>query len=178
MFCYFWEIRMDRELAIIDKVTGEIVGDYKPKSKHRHYHYHLTFYSAYAKATKDASQLIIGQMDNKNRIALNKDKITTLAANYGISPSTIKMTACRMCSAGLMMRLAPALYFANPYYFTKTSIFRVEELRKEYSELLFSTCNKAKRDTPTQKEAKRVKQLETQIKDILANPSVNRILND
>ena len=160
---------------IYDPKSGEIIRDEKFAPTKRkikpHYHYHLTFYSAYAKATGDVSSLIIGQMDIENRIILDKDKLKIISNNYKISVGAIKMAASRMCQIGLMMRIAPALYFANPYYFTKTNVNRVDGLRKEYSEILFSTSNKAKRETPTEKEKKRITILNKQIKDILRDKS-------
>ncbi len=152
---------------IYNEQTNEIIRDeaFEPKKKTKHYHYYLTFYSALAKANKSLSStmlLILGQMDSKNKIVLDKEKLKILNSNYGVSVNALKMATSRMCKDGLMLRSASTIYFVNPYYFTKTSLYRIEDLRKEYSEILFNTKQKTK---PT--EIKRISVLEKQISDIL-----------
>lgn len=168
---------MDRKIILVDENTGEKIGDYKPKAaKHKNYHYHIVFYSSYTKATKDIPQLIIGQMDSNNKITLDGGKIKTLSCNYGLNPNTIRMTVCRMCNNGLMMRLSPTVYFANPYYFTKSNMHKVETLRREYAELLFDSrakTTKAKRINSINKQIGDIKRAKTdpvsRAKDILNN---------
>jgi len=158
----------ERKIILVDAETGEKIGDYRPKkAKERNYHYVLTFYSAYSKITEDVKMLIAGQMDVKNRVVLDKDKIEIMSRNYKITEWAIRAVVQRMLKAGLMQRITPTLYFINPYYFTKTNLNRVEELRKEYSELVFSIGKKEKKLTIEQKEQVRQKGLEKQIKDIM-----------
>ena len=160
---------MERKIILVDENTGEKIGDYTPKRK-PHYHYYLTFYSALASAKLNITfvmQIILGQMDTKNKIMLNTEKLRILSNNYGATNNAFKVAAHKMTSLGLMQRIGMGLYFANPYYFSKTNIGLVETLRKEYAEILFTTCNKAKRETPTQKESKRIRELENQIKNII-----------
>lgn len=158
----------DRKIILVDETTGEKIGDYTPrKAKSKHYHYYLVFYSGYAQAMGDIRHVLIGQMDADNKLTINAEKIRYIADNYKVKPSAVKMLMTRMTRDGLIMRISQGNYFVNPYYFTKTNIRKLESLRKEYSELLFSTCQKAKKETPTQKEAKRVRGLEKQINDII-----------
>jgi hypothetical protein len=150
---------------IYNKEDGEIIddSDYIPKKKH--YHYYLTFYSALGKANISLTgtmQVILGQMDGLNRVVLDLPKLVILSNNYKISKNALKIAAGRMCNDGLMQRTSPATYFANPYYFSKANLHRLEMLRREYSELLFDTKQRTKST-----EVKRVASLEKQIKDIL-----------
>ena len=169
--------------TIYDEVTGKVLRDekFEPTKRKPHYHYYLTFYSALTKADKSISStmlLILGQMDSKNRVLLDKNRLHTLSNNYDISDNALKMAASRMCNDGLMQRTAPALYFVNPYYFTKTNLHLIEQLRKEYSELLFNTKKKAKST-----EKKKITRIDKQIADInkaSKNPVdiANNILNN
>jgi hypothetical protein len=167
---------MSKELRqrIYDSATGEVIRDekFEPKKNKTHYHYYLTFYSALAKAGIDITatvQAILGQMDSKNLIVLNKDKIKILSNNYGRTQNAYKCAVNEMCSQGLAQRIGTALYFANPYYFTKTNVYRLNDLRKEYAELLFNTRLEVKPN-----EKKRLANLNKQIADIKKNDPVNQ----
>ena len=135
---------MERKIILVDENTGEKIGNYTPKRRPS-YHYHLTFYSALGKAGINLTatmQVILGQMDTHNKIILNKDKIRTLSNNYGFTANAIKVAAHKMVVQGLIQMLGSAIYFANPYYFSKANLQGLEELRQDYSQSLFETRRK------------------------------------
>jgi hypothetical protein len=141
-------MKMDSELAILNKKTGEILGDYNPKEARKQpYRYYLTFYAALTRAKISLTatmQVILGQMDGKNQISLHKQRLKILANNYDISINALKISISRMRRDNLIIRISPALYFANPYYFSKSNIANIENLRREYSEQLFATQKQKK----------------------------------
>lgn len=165
-------------IADIDTKTGEIIsirGDYTAKKKRvrkKNHHFYLTYYDTLTKAGKNLTapmQAILGEMDLQNRIEVDVDLLQTLSENYQIKISTLKVSMMRMCDVGLMMRLSKNRYFANPYYFTKTSEYQIGKLRDEYSQKLFEkkdSYSKNKTRT-TQREEKRIASFEKQIQDIL-----------
>jgi hypothetical protein len=170
---------MSKELRqrIYDSATGEVIRDekFEPKKNKPHYHYYLTFYSALAKAGVDITstmQAILGQMDYKNLIILNKDKLKILGNNYGKTPNALKCAINKMYNQGLLQRIDTALYFANPYYFSKTNVYKLEDLRKEYADLLFNA-----RQTVNPAEKKRISTLTKQLADIRNNNPVNQANN-
>ena len=135
---------MDRKIILVDENTGEKIGDYRPK-KRPNYHYHLTFYSALGQARINLSstmQIILGQMDTKNKLVLNADKISTLSNNYKLTGNAIKVAAHKMLVLGLMQKLGSAVYFINPYYFSKSNLQNLDELRQQYGQMLFETKRK------------------------------------
>lgn len=153
---------------IYDESTGEVIRDeeFKVTKKFKQSHYYLTFYTALSKSDINLTgtmQAILGQMDSKNRISLDKSRLHTLQSVYKKSPNAIRVACCRMCKAGLLQQTDVAFYFANPYYFSKSNINQLRNIRFEYLEYLYTR----KKEMPDQ-EVKRIAQLEKQIKDVLS----------
>ena len=168
---------MERKIILVDENTGEKIGNYTPKRRPS-YHYHLTFYSALGKAGINLTatmQVILGQMDTHNKIILNKDKIRTLSNNYGFTANAIKVAAHKMLVLGLMQKLGSAVYFINPYYFSKSNLQNLDELRQQYGQMLFETKRKAtgKASVTIDKQIDDIKKAKTdpvsRAKDILNN---------
>ncbi len=153
---------------IYDEKTGEVFRDedFKPTKKFKQSHYYLTFYSALIKANVNLTatmQAILGQMDSKNRIPLDKSKLHTLQTVYKKNPNLVRVVCSQMCKAGLLQRTDTAFYFANPYYFSKANLIQLKNIRFEYLEYLYNR----KKDL-SDRETKRISILEKQIKDILS----------
>lgn len=158
----------DNKLVILNSSTGEIVGDYCIKNRVRS-HYFLIFHNMIAKAGISLSPLaiaMIGAMNTRNRLELNQRVIAGIARNYNSTQAAVKMTITRLAKSGALIRELPSLYFVNPYYFAKASLTKVNQLRNEYAQMLFS--RKSKTVTPKQKEKIRVKALEKQIEAIIS----------
>lgn len=169
---------MNRKIILVDENTGEKIGDYIPK-KRPNYHYHLTFYSALGQARINLSstmQTILGQMDAKNKVMLNASKITILSNNYKLTKNAIKVAAHKMLVLGLMQKLGSASYFVNPFYFSKTNLQSLDELRQQYGQMLFETRRKTtigKASDVIDKQIDDIKKAKTdpvsRAKDILEN---------
>jgi hypothetical protein len=132
---------MEKKYSIVDKETGEVIGDYEPKRIRKHsYRYHITFHFDLFKSDVSISpimQLIISQMDGKNRLYMGVKKRKTFSRLYKISYNSLNTTIMRMKKLNMLAAESPAYFFINPYYFTKTNLRALEQLRREYSELLY-----------------------------------------
>ena len=131
---------LTRNLGIHDKDTGEIIGDYKPKDKTRKkpHTYFIEFYKNIINARVDITNVmraIIGEMDGKNIVILDSHLKETLSNYYEISRGSIKTNLSRMINKNVAIRRASCVYFINPYFFTKTNLNSLNELRENYTAL-------------------------------------------
>ncbi len=152
---------------IYDETSGEILRDeeFKPNKKFKQSHFYLTFYNAVIKADINITgtmHAILGQMDTKNRICLDKSKLHNLQTIYRKKPNLVRVVVSQMCNRGMMQKTESGLYFANPYFFSKANVNQLKNIRLEYLEFLYFR----KKQINT-KEIKRIAVLEKQIKDIL-----------
>ena len=124
-------------MGIHDKDTGEVIGDYNPKDKTRKkpHTYFIEFYKNIIDAHIDITNVmraIIGEMDGKNIVILDGHLKETLCNYYQMSGGSIKTNLSRMINKNIAIRRAPCVYFINPFFFTKTNLYNIIELRGNY----------------------------------------------
>lgn len=132
---------MENNLVIMDKTTGEIFGEYKPKNARKKHIYFLVFHKnlAQSKANITPAMLaILGEMDRNNLIIMSSDLREKLSKYYNITQNAIKVTLTKMCRNNLAIRTGQSVYMANPFYYTKTNINKLNELKNIYSQITFS----------------------------------------
>lgn len=131
---------MKENLRIIDVNSGEDRGEYKIKKyqKNNHHTYYLIFADnlASSKANMTSTMhIILLSMDFNNRIKFERQQIIKLANKYSVKFGTIGSTFAKMVKDGLLIREHKGYYFANPYYFTKANLNRVNNLRIEWGKI-------------------------------------------
>jgi len=133
----------ETDYAVINKHTGEVIADYELKQdKPKKQSYVLMFYTYISDRNLSLNPImikIIGFMDSKNMIRLDKPRKDYIAKNMHVNDNVIRITITRMCKAAMLINLGQSVYFANPYYFSKSNLSKTAELQREFADLQFST---------------------------------------
>jgi hypothetical protein len=131
------------EFIIINKRTGEEVGAYTPPQKKitkKPHNFYLEYYKNIILAGVEVSagmKIIIGEMDRlNNTVTLSAELKGNLCRYYKTTDSAIRTNLTRMIERNIAVRLAPSVYFINPYYYTKANEFKVGEFRNNYGAIV------------------------------------------
>lgn len=155
---------------------GKIRGEYKEKKRIRkkRHNYFLLFWEPLLKfkiSLPGTLVGLVGEMNFDNKLTINEYLIKKLGIEYNANIYTIKSNVQRIVKKGIGIKLSRYEYFINPYFFTKTSQYRVDNLRIEYGKLLLQQFMSTK-------DSKKKDAIAKQLKDLDPVWEANLILNN
>ena len=133
------------KILLVGDETGNVYGEHRPTQKRPRrtpHTYYIEFFRNIIDARVDVSfvmKAIIGEMDKgTNIIILDAGLKEKICNYYHFNDSTIRANLTRMLERNIAIRKASSVYFINPFFYTKTNLNKLKELRAEYAEILSS----------------------------------------
>jgi len=157
---------------ILNVETGEIMGDYVPKSRRKSTH---EYYLVFARNLSDAGinvtaleQAILLEMNAKNIISLSETAQNDIMQRNKINLDYLRHAFVNMCKKGLVLRISQSVYFANPIFVTKSSCENIYALRSEYLSFL-TKISSTKKSKSTKNPAEKENKILVQVQNVLNN---------
>lgn len=152
-------------MIIVDEITGEKIGDYKPKKRIRkkNHYYYIIWYDTIINFNVNVTPGmigLIGEMDLNNRLEIQSKLMRKLAIDYNMNYNTIKTNLRRLVRKLCAIKLGKNLYFINPYFFTKCNQYKADNLQNEFGKLLLNEFMSAKDEKKKNKIASDLRNLD------------------
>lgn len=127
------------KLLIVDEESGEVRGRYKHKARKKNHEYVLVFYKnlfKYKVTQLELLLLLVAEIDKDNKLIVTKSLRKRISSLLSVKEKTVRNAVTELVKNNIFIRINYSIYFVNPFLFSKTNLYHLNQLRIKFKNLL------------------------------------------